>query len=80
MSAAATSRTRIAKRVSRWSQPGNGDARLDSCPAPLSTAQSSPKAIVMVAQASSSPTSARHHLTAALSRLVSTINTPIKSP
>jgi len=80
MSAATTSRTRIAKRVLRWSQPGHDDARLDSCPAPLSTAQSSPKAIVIVAQASSSPTSARHHLTATLPRLVSTINTAIKSP
>jgi integrase/recombinase XerD len=32
MSAAATSPTRIVKRVSRWSQPGHGDARPDRCP------------------------------------------------
>ena len=80
MSAATTSHTRIAKRVSRWSQPGNGDARPDSCPAPLSTAQSSPKAVVIGAQASPRATSAHHHLTATLSRLASTINTAIKSP
>jgi hypothetical protein len=80
MSAATTSRTRIAKRVSRWSQPGHGDARPDSCPAPLSTAQSAPNGIVMVAQTSSRPTSARHHLTATLSRLASHLKTAIQSP
>jgi hypothetical protein len=80
MSVATTSRTRIAKRVLRWSQPGHDDARPDSCPASLSTAQSSPKAIVMVAQASSTSTSARHHLTATLSRPASAVKTAIKSP
>jgi len=80
MSAATASRTRIAKRVPRWTQPGHGDARPDSCPAPLSTAQSSPNGIVIVAQASSTPTSARHHLTATLSRPTSAVKTAIKSP
>jgi hypothetical protein len=80
MSAAAAVRTRIAKRVSRWSQPGQGDARPDSYPASLSTAQSSPKAIVIGAQVSPTPTSAHHHLTATASRLVSTVNAAIKSP
>jgi hypothetical protein len=80
MSAAATSRTRIVKRVSRWSQPGHGDARPDSYLASLSTAQSSPKAIVIDAQANPRPTGARHHLTATPSRLASTVNTAIKSP
>jgi hypothetical protein len=78
MSAATTSRTRIAKRVPRWSQPGHGDARPDSYPTSLSTAQSSPKAIVMAAQASL--TTARHHLTATLLPPASTVNAAIKSP
>jgi hypothetical protein len=34
----------------------------------------------MVAQASPRPTSARHHLTATLSRLASAVKTAIKSP
>ena len=80
MSAAATSRTRIAKRVSRWSQSGHGDARPDSYPAALSTGQSSPKAFVIAAQASPTPTSARNLLTAALSRLASAVNAAIKTP
>jgi hypothetical protein len=80
MSAATTSLTRIAKRVLPWSQPGHGDARPDSCPASLPTAQSSPKGIVMVDQASSTPTSDRHHLTATLSRPASAVKTAIKSP
>jgi hypothetical protein len=80
MSALATSRIRIVKRVSRWSQPGHGDARPDSYPTSLSTAQSSPKAIVMAAQASPRPTSARHHLTATLLPPASTVNAAIKSP
>jgi len=80
MSAVATSPTRIVKRVSRWSRPGHDDARSDSCQAALSTEPTSPKAIVMVAQASSSRTSARHHLTATLSRLASTVKAAIKSP
>jgi hypothetical protein len=80
MSAATISRTRIAKRASRRSQPGHGDARPDSCSAALSTAPTSPKAIVIGAQASPRHTSACHHLTATLSRLASTVNTAIKSP
>jgi hypothetical protein len=80
MSAVATSRTRIVKRVSCWSQSGHGDARPDSYPAALSTGQSSPKAFVIAAQASPRPNSARHLLTAALSRLASAINAAIKSP
>jgi hypothetical protein len=80
MSAVATSRTRIVKRVSRWSQPSHGDARPDSCSAALSTTQSAPKAILIAAQESPRPISARHHLTATLSRLASTVNTAIKSP
>ena len=69
-----------AKRVPRWSQPGHGDARPDRYLTTPYTAQSSPKAIVIAAQANPRPTSTRHHLTAALSRLASTINTAIKSP
>jgi hypothetical protein len=80
MSAATTSRTCIAKRADRWSCPGHGDARPDGCPAPLSTAQSSPNGIAMVAQANSRPTGARHHLTAPLSRLASAVRTAINSP
>ena len=80
MSADATSRTRIVKRFSRRSQSGHGAARPDSYPAALSTAQSPPKAIVIGAQASPRPTNPCHHLTAALSRLASTVDTAIKSP
>ena len=80
MSAAATSNTRIVKRVFRWSQPGHGDARPDSYPSALSTAQSAPKAILIDAQASPRPISPRHHPIATLSRLASTVNTAIKSP
>jgi hypothetical protein len=80
MSADVTSRTRIVTRASRWSHPGHGNARPDSYPSALSTAQSVPKAIVIGAQASPKPTSARHHLTATLSRLASAVNTAIKSP
>jgi hypothetical protein len=80
MSAVATSRTRIVKRASRWSNPGHGDARSDDCPAALSTAQSAPKASLTGAKESPRPISARHHLIATLSRLASTVNTAIKSP
>lgn len=80
MSADATSPTCIVKRASRWSKPGHGDAQQDSCPAALSTAPASPKAIVIAAQASPRPISARYLLTAALSRLASTANAAIKSP
>ena len=80
MSAVATLRTRILKRVSRWSKSSHGDARPDSYPALLSTAQFFPKAIVIGVQASPKPTSARHYQTATLSRLASTVNTAIKSP
>ena len=80
MSALATSRTRIVKRVSCWSQSGHGDVRPDSYPSALSTAQSAPKAILIGANESPRPISARHHLIATLSRLASTVNTAIKSP
>ncbi len=80
MNALATSRTRIVKRVSRWSQPGHGDARSHSESAALSRAQSSPKAIGIGAQASPGPTNACHHPTATLSRLAFTVNIAIKSP
>jgi hypothetical protein len=80
MSAPATSHTRIVKRASRRSQPGHGDARPNRRPATPYTAQPSQKAIVIGAQAHPRPTSARHHLTATLSRLAFTVNTAIKSP
>ena len=80
MSAAASSSTRLVKRVPRWSQPGHGDARPHSYPSALSTAQSAPKAILISAKESPRPTSARNHLTATLSRLAYTVNTAIKSP
>jgi hypothetical protein len=80
MSAATTSRTRIAKHVPRWSQPGHGDARSDSYPAALPTAPTSPKAIVISAPASQSLTNAGLNLTATLTRLASTVKSAIKSP
>ena len=80
MSAVATSRNGILKYVSRWSQPGRGDARPDGDPAALSTAQSSPNGIVIGPKKSPRPTSGRHHLTAALTSPASTINAAIKSP
>ena len=79
MSAAATSPTRIVKRVSRWSQSGHGDARPHSYPAALSAARLTPKDILIAAQESPRPTSARHHLTATFSPPASTVNTAIKS-
>ena len=80
MSAPAAARNPIAKRVSHRSQPGHGDARPDSYPSALATAPSAPKAIVIAAQASPKHTSARHHLSATLSRLASNANTAVKSP
>jgi hypothetical protein len=80
MSAVATSPTRIIKRVSRWSQPGHGDARSDSCPAALGTAPSFSKAPIIGAQASPRATGARHQLPTTLSRPASAGNTAIKSP
>jgi hypothetical protein len=80
MSAATTLRTRIAKRVPRWSQPGHGDARPDRYPSAFSTAQSAPKAILIAPKESLRPISPRHHLIATLSRRASTVNTAIKSP
>jgi hypothetical protein len=80
MSAVATSRTRIVKRVSCWSQSGHGDVRPDSYPAALSTAQLVAKAMLIGAKECKRPTSARLQLTATLSRLASPANTAIKSP
>ena len=80
MSAVTTSRTRIVKRTSRRSQPGHGDARPNSYPSAISAAQLAPKAILIGAKESPRPISARHHLTATLSRLAYTVNTAIKSP
>ncbi len=80
MSAAFISPSRFVKRVSPWSQPGHGDARPHTYPSALSTAQSAPKAILIGANESPRPISARHHLTATLSRLAYTVNTAIKSP
>jgi hypothetical protein len=80
MSAAAASRTCIAKRGSRWSQPGHGDARSHSYPSVRSAAQLVPKATLIGAKQSKRPTSVRLQLTATLSRLASPANTAIKSP
>jgi hypothetical protein len=80
MSADATSRTRIVKRTSRWSQPGHGDARPNSYPSALSTAQLAPKAILIGPQASPSATRARHHRTVTLSPPAITFYAAIKSP
>jgi hypothetical protein len=80
MSAAASSSTQLVKRGFRWSQPGHGDARPDSYPSALSTAQSAPKAILIGAKESPRPISARHHLIATLARLAYNVNTAIKSP
>jgi hypothetical protein len=80
MTAAAASRTRIVKRLSRRSQPGHGDARPDSDPPTLSTAQLAPNAILIAANESPRPTSARHHPTATLSPPAFTFNAAIKSP
>ncbi len=80
MSAAASSTTRLVKRVCRWSQPSHGDARPHSYSAALSTAQLTPRDILIAAKESPRPTSARHHLIATLSPPASTVNTAIKSP
>ncbi|MGZ3324932.1 MAG: hypothetical protein ACXU9C_28675 [Xanthobacteraceae bacterium] len=80
MSAVTTSPTRIINRVSRWSLPGHDDARRDNCPAALSTAPTSLKAIVIGAQASPRAATGRHHLTATPWRLTFNVNTAIKSP
>jgi hypothetical protein len=80
MTAAATSPTRIVKRVSRWSQPGDGNARPDRCPSALSTAQLVPKAMLIGAKDSPRPPSARLHFPSTLSRLASAASTAIKSP
>jgi hypothetical protein len=80
MSAAATSPTRIVKRVSRWSEPGHGDARPHSYPSALSATQLTPKAMLIGAKERPRLISVRHHLTATLSRLAYTVNTAIKSP
>jgi hypothetical protein len=80
MSAAATSPNRIVKRVSRRSQSGHGDARPHSYPTAPSTARLTPKDILIAAQESPRPTSARHHLTAMRSPPTSTVNTAVKSP
>jgi hypothetical protein len=80
MSAVASSLTRFVKPVSRWSQPGHGDARPNSYPAALSTRHLPRKNIVIAAQASPRPTAAHYLLTAALSRLESALTAAIKSP
>jgi hypothetical protein len=75
MSTVGTARTRIVKRVFRWSQSGHGEARPNSYPAALSTRQSFLKNIIIAAQASPRPTAARHLLTVATA-----LNAAIKSP
>jgi|GEM_PF-2048461 len=81
MSASATSRTRIVERVRGWSQTGNVDPRPGACKAPLSTAHSSPRAIVIGAEPRpTGPTSGRNHLTATPARLAPSLIAAIKSP
>jgi hypothetical protein len=80
MSVPATSRTRIVKRVSRWSKPGHGDARPDSYPSAFPQRNRPQKPILIAVKASPRATSARHHVTATLPRLASNVNTAIKSP
>ena len=80
MSAAATSPTVPSSAFSRWSQSDHDDARPNSYPAALSTTRLTPNDILIAAQESPRPTSARHHLTATLSPPASTVNTAIKSP
>jgi hypothetical protein len=80
MTATAASRTRIVEHVSRWSQPRHGDARPDSDPAAISTAQSPSNVVAICAKASPRTTSVRHHPTATISRLAATVDAAIKSP
>jgi hypothetical protein len=81
MSASASARTRASERVPRWSSTGHASARPDRSPALLSAPHSSPKAIVIAAQAKSiGPTSTRIHPTAAPPRLAPTRIAAIKSP
>jgi len=80
MSAAASSSTRLVKRMSRWSQPATATLDHTATRERLSAAQSAPKAILIGAKESLRPISARHHLTATLSHLAFTVNTAIKSP
>ena len=80
MSAAAASPAHIVKRVSRWSQPGQGNARPDRCPVGRPIAQLVPKATLTGTKESPRPTSVRLQLPAMLSRLASPANTAIKSP
>jgi hypothetical protein len=81
MSASATSLTRTAERVPRWSSTGLARARPDRCPALLSTSLSSSRAIVIGAELKPiGRTSRRNHPTGPLPRRASTLIAAVKSP
>ena len=81
MSASATSFTRAAERVPRWSSTGHARVRPDRSPALLPALLSSHRAIVMAARVELiGPTSRRNHTSATPPRLTPTLIVAIKSP
>ena len=81
MTASATSPTRAAEPVPRWSSTGHARARPHRSPALLSTLHSSQKAIAMGARAKPiGLTSRRYHLIATPLRLTPTPIAAVKSP
>jgi hypothetical protein len=81
MNASATSFTRAAVRVLRWSSTGHARARPNRWPASLPALHSSPSAIVMGARAKLiGLTSTPNHPTATPPRLAPTPIVAVKSP
>ncbi len=81
MNPSATSFTRAAERVPRWSSTGHAGARPDRWPALLPALHFSQRAIVMGAQAKLiGPTTERNYPTAAPPRLTPTSIAAVKSP
>jgi hypothetical protein len=81
MTPSATAHTRIAERVPRWSSTSHASARPDSRPALHSTPHSSPRAVVIGAEATPiGLTSTRNHTTATPPRVEPTLIAAIKSP
>jgi hypothetical protein len=81
MSTTTASNTRSADPVSRWPLPGHASARPNRSPASLPVSRSSPKAIIMGAQANPTrPTNKRNHPIATLQNLAPALIAAIKSP
>jgi hypothetical protein len=80
MSTIATSPTRTAERLSRWSLAGNTCARPDSGPQRHSTPHASPKRIVNGAQSKPIAQTRSHHLILMPSRIPPNHIAPINSP